>query len=62
MAHLGAGELAFARGERSNAAHHLSEAFTAAERLSLGRFLPRIEQLIGLMRAQTDTPVTVGNA
>lgn len=62
MAHLGAGELAFARGDRTQAAHHLSAAFSAAERIALGRFLPRIEQLIGLLRAESDTPATVGNA
>jgi len=61
-AHLGAGEIALARGDRSKAAHHLHEAFTASENLSLNRFLPRIEQLIGLLRAESDASSAVGNA
>jgi class 3 adenylate cyclase/tetratricopeptide (TPR) repeat protein len=61
-AHLGAGEIALARGDRSKAAHHLHVAFSASENAGLGRFLPRIEQLIGLLRAESDASSAVGNA
>lgn len=53
-AHLGAGEVALSRGDRNAAATHLHAALEASQAAKLGRFLPRIEQLVGLLRNDED--------
>jgi len=56
-AHLGAGEVALSRGDRNAAATHLHAALEASQAVNLGRFLPRIEQLVGLLRNDADEAV-----
>jgi tetratricopeptide (TPR) repeat protein len=55
-AHLGAAEVALARGDRPVATQHLQTALAASRAAMLGRFLPRIEQLITLLRDTGDSP------
>jgi class 3 adenylate cyclase/tetratricopeptide (TPR) repeat protein len=55
-AHLGAGEIALARGDRKAAASHLEKALHSSRRTELGRFMPRIEQLFALLRDDAESP------
>jgi class 3 adenylate cyclase/tetratricopeptide (TPR) repeat protein len=61
-ARLGAGEVALSHGDRKAAAAHLHAALNASQALNLGRFLPRIEQLIGLLRSDADSAASDSSA
>jgi tetratricopeptide (TPR) repeat protein len=60
-ANLGAAEIAMARGDRNAAVRHLDAALAAGQALNLGRFLPRMEELVGVLREQAEAPAAVGN-
>ena len=53
IAHLGAGELAAARGDPATGARHLRQALTLCRELGLARYQPRAERLLADMAPVT---------